>query len=208
MLNSQQHQNIGPKATKSASLKCSNKKVIITIIYLGLWWDLSGKVLVDSPLRNSVWSYLIWNFSFLFIQKHMVTSVTKRVSGWKLQCRIDFFCVCVVPPGLYSLSVKHMIVKHYRIFRLDNSWYYISPRLTFQCLEDMINHYSGASISQTTHMYCSGHVHNRHAVALKIIHHVLNIEAFLISGCHSIYFLLWQNTLDTKQEMRYNMRAW
>ncbi|KAM9339987.1 src like adaptor 1a isoform 1-T2 [Symphorus nematophorus] len=44
--------------------------------------------------------------------------------------------------GLYSLSVKHRIVKHYRIFRLDNSWYYISPRLTFQCLEDMINHYS------------------------------------------------------------------
>ncbi|XP_041664177.1 src like adaptor 1a [Cheilinus undulatus] len=44
--------------------------------------------------------------------------------------------------GLYSLSVKHRIVKHYRIFRLDNSWYYISPRLTFQCLEDMVNHYS------------------------------------------------------------------
>ncbi|KAL7381520.1 hypothetical protein ABVT39_007117 [Epinephelus coioides] len=43
--------------------------------------------------------------------------------------------------GLYSLSVKHRIIKHYRIFRLDNSWYYISPRLTFQCLEDMINHY-------------------------------------------------------------------
>ncbi|XP_059205565.1 src like adaptor 1a isoform X2 [Centropristis striata] len=43
--------------------------------------------------------------------------------------------------GLYSLSVKHRMVKHYRIFRLDNSWYYISPRLTFQCLEDMINHY-------------------------------------------------------------------
>ncbi|XP_075995714.1 src like adaptor 1a isoform X2 [Genypterus blacodes] len=44
--------------------------------------------------------------------------------------------------GLYSLSVKHRTVKHYRIFRLDNSWYYISPRLTFQCLEDLINHYS------------------------------------------------------------------
>ncbi|KAK5855178.1 hypothetical protein PBY51_005309 [Eleginops maclovinus] len=43
--------------------------------------------------------------------------------------------------GLYSLSVKHRSVKHYRILRLDNSWYYISPRLTFQCLEDMINHY-------------------------------------------------------------------
>lgn len=47
--------------------------------------------------------------------------------------------------GLYSLSVKHRMVKHYRIFRLDNSWYYISPSLTFQCLEDMINHYSDAA---------------------------------------------------------------
>ncbi|XP_028256704.1 src like adaptor 1a [Parambassis ranga] len=47
--------------------------------------------------------------------------------------------------GVYSLSVKHRNVKHYRIFRLDNSWYYISPRLTFQCLEDMINHYSDSA---------------------------------------------------------------
>ncbi|KAL3983760.1 pyruvate dehydrogenase E2 component (dihydrolipoamide acetyltransferase) [Sarotherodon galilaeus] len=47
--------------------------------------------------------------------------------------------------GLYSLSVRHRSVKHYRIFRLDNSWYYISPRLTFQCLEDMINHYSDSA---------------------------------------------------------------
>ncbi|KAJ0055042.1 hypothetical protein NL108_008775, partial [Boleophthalmus pectinirostris] len=47
--------------------------------------------------------------------------------------------------GVYSLSVKHRSIKHYRIFRLDNSWYYISPRLTFQCLEDMINHYSDSA---------------------------------------------------------------
>ncbi|RVE66974.1 hypothetical protein OJAV_G00112810 [Oryzias javanicus] len=47
--------------------------------------------------------------------------------------------------GVYSLSVKHRMIKHYRIFRLDNSWYYISPSLTFQCLEDMINHYSDSA---------------------------------------------------------------
>ncbi|XP_062266498.1 src like adaptor 1a [Platichthys flesus] len=47
--------------------------------------------------------------------------------------------------GQYSLSVRHRNIKHYRIFRLDNSWYYISPRLTFQCLEDMVNHYSDAA---------------------------------------------------------------
>ncbi|CAM4632307.1 hypothetical protein PO909_004876 [Leuciscus waleckii] len=47
--------------------------------------------------------------------------------------------------GVYSLSVRHRAVKHYKIFRLSNSWYYISPRLTFQCLEDMVNHYSDSS---------------------------------------------------------------
>ncbi|KTG32698.1 hypothetical protein cypCar_00008384 [Cyprinus carpio] len=47
--------------------------------------------------------------------------------------------------GVYSLSVRHRTIKHYKIFRLTNSWYYISPRLTFQCLEDMVNHYSDSS---------------------------------------------------------------
>ncbi|XP_061520772.1 src like adaptor 1a isoform X2 [Phycodurus eques] len=44
--------------------------------------------------------------------------------------------------GMYVLSVKHSIIRHYRISRLDNSWYYISPGLTFQCLEDLVNYYS------------------------------------------------------------------
>ncbi|XP_062913885.1 src-like-adapter [Mobula hypostoma] len=50
--------------------------------------------------------------------------------------------------GTYCLSVRHYstvhqkYVKHYRIFRLPNRWYYIQERLTFQCLEDLVNHYS------------------------------------------------------------------
>ncbi|XP_018587364.1 src like adaptor 1a [Scleropages formosus] len=47
--------------------------------------------------------------------------------------------------GTYSLSVRHRSIKHYRIFRLPNHWYYISPRLTFQCLEDLVNHYSDSA---------------------------------------------------------------
>ncbi|XP_076157888.1 src like adaptor 1a [Alosa pseudoharengus] len=47
--------------------------------------------------------------------------------------------------GVYSLSVKHRAIKHYKIFRMANSWYYISPRLTFPSLEDMVNHYSDAA---------------------------------------------------------------
>ncbi|KAG5842652.1 src like adaptor 1a [Anguilla anguilla] len=44
--------------------------------------------------------------------------------------------------GDYSLSVRHRSVMHYRICRLPNNWYYISPRLTFQCLEELVDHYS------------------------------------------------------------------
>ncbi|KAK1805028.1 hypothetical protein P4O66_019396 [Electrophorus voltai] len=47
--------------------------------------------------------------------------------------------------GMYSLSVRHRTIKHYKIFRLANSWFYISPGLTFQCLEDMVSHYSDCS---------------------------------------------------------------
>ncbi|XP_024251145.1 src-like-adapter isoform X3 [Oncorhynchus tshawytscha] len=47
--------------------------------------------------------------------------------------------------GVYSMSVKHRSIQHYKIFRLENSWYYISPRLTFQCLEEMVNHYSDSA---------------------------------------------------------------
>lgn len=34
-------------------------------------------------------------------------------------------------------------VKHYRISVLQNGWVYISPRLTFRCLHDLVEHYSG-----------------------------------------------------------------
>ncbi|XP_077599830.1 src like adaptor 1a [Stigmatopora nigra] len=51
--------------------------------------------------------------------------------------------------GMYVLSIKHSTIRHYRISRLENHWYYISPGLTFQCLEDMINYYS-----EFTHGLC------------------------------------------------------
>ncbi|XP_039590851.1 src-like-adapter 2 [Polypterus senegalus] len=49
--------------------------------------------------------------------------------------------------GAYSLSVRRTnnvftdTVKHYKINKLDNGWYYISPRLTFPSLKDMVDFY-------------------------------------------------------------------
>ncbi|NWI43427.1 SLAP2 protein, partial [Picathartes gymnocephalus] len=50
--------------------------------------------------------------------------------------------------GCYSLSLRHgeraasTSVTHYRIHRLDNGWLYISPRLTFPSLHNLVDHYS------------------------------------------------------------------
>ncbi|XP_069740374.1 src-like-adapter 2 [Narcine bancroftii] len=50
--------------------------------------------------------------------------------------------------GFYSLSVRRSNVaswdsiKHYRINRLPNGWFYISPRLTVPSLHDMVDYYS------------------------------------------------------------------
>ncbi|NWV70933.1 SLAP2 protein, partial [Malurus elegans] len=50
--------------------------------------------------------------------------------------------------GCYSLSVRHgknaasASVTHYRIHRLDNGWLYISARLTFPNLHNLVDHYS------------------------------------------------------------------
>uniref|UniRef100_A0A8C3LR55 Src like adaptor 2 n=1 Tax=Chrysolophus pictus TaxID=9089 RepID=A0A8C3LR55_CHRPC len=51
--------------------------------------------------------------------------------------------------GGFSLSVRRTelaswdAVTHYRIHRLENGWLYISPRLTFPSLHDLVEHYSG-----------------------------------------------------------------
>ncbi|MBN3304050.1 SLAP2 protein, partial [Amia calva] len=53
--------------------------------------------------------------------------------------------------GGYSLSVRRNTssswesVKHYRIHRLHNGWFYVSPRLTFPSLIQLVDHYSEVS---------------------------------------------------------------
>ncbi|XP_063312078.1 tyrosine-protein kinase Lck [Pelobates fuscus] len=50
--------------------------------------------------------------------------------------------------GSYSLSVRDLdqnqgeVVKHYKIRNLDNGGFYISPRITFNSLHDLVQHYS------------------------------------------------------------------
>nr|XP_023646691.1 tyrosine-protein kinase Lck isoform X2 [Paramormyrops kingsleyae] len=49
--------------------------------------------------------------------------------------------------GSYSLSVRDLdpecgdTVKHYKIRNLDNGGFYITPRISFSCLSDLVQHY-------------------------------------------------------------------
>ena len=53
----------------------------------------------------------------------------------------------VSPTGSYSLSVRDYdaqsgdTVKHYKIRTLDNGGFYISPRITFSTLQELVSHY-------------------------------------------------------------------
>ncbi|XP_036390030.1 src-like-adapter 2 [Megalops cyprinoides] len=50
--------------------------------------------------------------------------------------------------GAHCLSIRRSTtsargsVKHYRIHQLQNGWFYISPRLTFASLSNLVDHYS------------------------------------------------------------------
>ncbi|CAI9569201.1 unnamed protein product [Staurois parvus] len=44
-----------------------------------------------------------------------------------------------------SYQVTRDSIKHYRINQLENGWLYISPRLTFPTLQDMVDYYSEIS---------------------------------------------------------------
>lgn len=64
--------------------------------------------------------------------------------------------------GCYSLSVRRgeraawASVTHYRIHRLDNGWLYISPRLTFPSLHNLVDHYSGNAPPAPSTLSCVG----------------------------------------------------
>ena len=53
-----------------------------------------------------------------------------------------------VSPGSYSLSVRDFdqnqgeMVKHYKIRNMDNGGYYISPRVTFSSLHELVEYYT------------------------------------------------------------------
>lgn len=104
----------------------------------GYWWkvlSLSTKEVNFIPHCHATKVYHGWLFENLSRPK---AEDLLRLPG----NRVGSFLIRESSKGIYSLSVRHRTIKHYRIVRMPNNWYYISARLTFQCLEDLVNHYS------------------------------------------------------------------
>lgn len=61
----------------------------------------------------------------------------------------NFNTITDASSGSYSLSVRDLdqvqgeVVKHYKIRNMDNGGFYISPRITFKNLRELVQHYSG-----------------------------------------------------------------
>lgn len=59
---------------------------------------------------------------------------------------LHFVSLCV-SSGSFSLSIRDFdknqgeVVKHYKIRNMDNGGFYISPRITFESLHQLVEHY-------------------------------------------------------------------
>lgn len=91
------------------------------------------------------------NGAFLIRESETSAGLSVRAgSGGEWMCYKTKPDSCYLGADCYSLSILRKSsspylnsVKHYRISSLQNSWVYISPRLTFPSLHHLVEHYSG-----------------------------------------------------------------
>lgn len=120
----------------------------------------------------------------------------ERVAGPRVAACPHIFFSLACPPGAYSLSVRDSdsahgdIIKHYRIRSLDGGGYYISPRMTFATLPELIHHYSRKLLSFPTDFQEVG----RGRVGLPAITPSTLLSKILSSklGSHALSFALGQ----------------
>ena len=80
-------------------------------------------------------------------QRNVFNSSIRHESRWRQTNDELFFFIIEIFLGQESLSVldlstdRHFHVKHYRIHRTDQSFYYISYKNTFKTLAELVEHY-------------------------------------------------------------------
>lgn len=87
------------------------------------------------------------------------------------------FQILFLVPGSYSLSIRDLDhntgegVKHYRIRNMDNGGFYITAKISFNSLKELVQHYSRAcSLSIISHFILKN-VCNNHFIPVSTFCH-------------------------------------
>ncbi|XP_017343609.1 src-like-adapter 2 isoform X1 [Ictalurus punctatus] len=111
----------------------------------GEWWRVSSSA-------TGVESYIPSNYTCKVFNRWQFVGLSKQKAEELLlhpQNQSGSFLIreSQTVQGAHSLSVRYerQSIKHYRIQRIENGWHYISPRLTFQTLTQLVEHYSEVS---------------------------------------------------------------
>ncbi|XP_035236737.1 src-like-adapter 2 [Anguilla anguilla] len=109
------------------------------------WWVSSSATGKESYIPSNYTAKVFhrWQFKGISREKAEELLLLPYNQAGSFLIRESQTCI-----GTHSLSIKRSIgsgrasVKHYRIHQLQNGWYYISPRLTFSSLTQLVDHYS------------------------------------------------------------------
>ncbi|XP_061487713.1 src-like-adapter 2 isoform X2 [Rhineura floridana] len=112
----------------------------------GEWWKVES---IATGKACSVPSTHVAKISHRWLYEGICRSKAEELLLLPSNCEGSFLIrESQMKKGCYSLSIRQTnhafwdCVKHYRIDCLENSWLYISPRLTFSSLQELVDYYT------------------------------------------------------------------
>ncbi|XP_074144023.1 tyrosine-protein kinase Blk isoform X1 [Sminthopsis crassicaudata] len=130
-------------------LKVVRGEKLQILMKTGDWW--LAKSLVTGR-EGYVPSNFVARLKTLEIEKWFFKTISRRDAERRLLDPVNKTGAFLIREsetnkGAFSLSVKDTtstgdLIKHYKIRSLDEGGYYISPRITFPSLQDLVQHYS------------------------------------------------------------------
>ncbi|XP_044516844.1 tyrosine-protein kinase Blk isoform X1 [Gracilinanus agilis] len=144
-------------------LKVVKGEKLQILMKTGDWWLARSLV---TRREGYVPSNFVARVETLEVEKWFFKTISRREAERKLLAPVNKIGAFLIREsetnkGALSLSVKDTtpagdVIKHYKIRALDDGGYYISPRITFPSLRELVQHYSkkGDGLCQKLTMPC------------------------------------------------------
>ncbi|XP_007476307.1 tyrosine-protein kinase Blk [Monodelphis domestica] len=151
------------EATNDRDLKVVKGEKLQILMKTGDWWLARSLV---TKREGYVPSNFVTQVETLEVEKWFFKTISRREAERELLAPVNKTGAFLIREsetikGAYSLTVKDTtsagnVIKHYKIRALDDGGYYISPRVTFPSLRELVQHYSkkGDGLCQKLTMPC------------------------------------------------------